>query len=747
MPSNRHLGATAEFNEAGYQQVLSTGSDAELTAFASRILESEELRVEEPQRFADFITSLRNSTIAVPFAAFKEKLVSLRDAVKDKVTFKSKEAEPKGPSQSQKSDEKPKELTGTKVAPKEPERNLPSKRQRKAVAAAKQMDRKSRKSNEKQKELSVTKVHTKKAQAATAASASPGMCPDGYEVNVKNLKGNSGVKSEHTDIPSCAQECCAREGCTSFETGNTTKYAGCYTYTGGDADLQWKEQDSSWISCIKTKQLCPCGYTQSTANIRKSNGKRTADALTPRSCAQQCDSRCGCNSFEVGTTTVAAGCWTYSGTLDIAFKPQVANWTTCMRNDAAPCTTTLAPITTTLPEEPLAGATTTSEPITTTASQEEPSFGGATTTLPLPTKEPPTGDTTTLPISEPLGETTTLPISESLGETTTLPMFEPLGETTTLPNSEPFADDSCANPIIYCGETVITDGVCNEDVFVKTPQVEFGINQHGTFGSEACPHGGLGFHSTSCGNGAGLGIVSSNGEPKFGKTWAGDFFIPGIPYEGWQVRVRNGTNIVVDMEGSLKDSSNHGEGSLSVSGGSVIYTLDHVGAAGEMEVKLIYTPHPSCTGISMIANITTKSQFDEDNIVYFARSIIPDQGQPWGEDFGTNQLVESESKGVNGAYSLVTAATSQAYSLVTAATTQGRTLSMLSCDSRSHAGIGGYGFLYDLPTLVAQSKDMVGKIYKVSLSLSPSLSFSLSLSLSIYIYIYIKYIIYNIIYI
>jgi len=50
----------------------------------------------------------------------------LRDAVKDKVTFKSKEAEPKEPapkepSQSQKSDEKPKELTGTKAAPEEPE--------------------------------------------------------------------------------------------------------------------------------------------------------------------------------------------------------------------------------------------------------------------------------------------------------------------------------------------------------------------------------------------------------------------------------------------------------------------------------------------------------------------------------------------------------------------------------------------------------------------------------------------------
>ena len=54
-----------------HQQVLSRGSDAELTAFASRILDSEELRVEESQHFADFSPSLRNSRIAMPFAAFE----------------------------------------------------------------------------------------------------------------------------------------------------------------------------------------------------------------------------------------------------------------------------------------------------------------------------------------------------------------------------------------------------------------------------------------------------------------------------------------------------------------------------------------------------------------------------------------------------------------------------------------------------------------------------------------------------
>jgi len=248
----------------------------------------------------------------------------------------------------------------------------------------------------------------------------------------------------------------------------------------------------------------------------------------------------------------------------------------------------------------------------------------------------------------------------------------------------------CATPTIYCGDVVITEGICEEDVFVQTPQIEFGVNQHGSFGTLVCPADSLGLHANACGNGAGLGIVSSNGEKEFGDEYSGDFFVPGVPYEGWQVRVRNGTGVVMDLEGSLKDSSIHGEGTLSVSGDTVFFNVVH----GGLNVTLSYKVHWNCTGISMHTMITPTVAFDPTYSLYFARSVVPDMGQPWGEDFGTDQVVESPNKGINGPYSVITASTKQ-----------GRSMSLLSCDPRAHAGIGGFGFMYDLPTYIGMSKE------------------------------------------
>jgi len=145
----------------------------------------------------------------------------------------------------------------------------------------------------------------------------------------------------------------------------------------------------------------------------------------------------------------------------------------------------------------------------------------------------------------------------------------------------------------------------------------------------------------------------------------------------------------MDMEGSLKDSSIHGEGTLSVSGGSVHFTVIH----GGLNVTLSYKPHWNCTGIQMHTMVTPTQAFDPTFSIYFARSVVPDMGQPWDEDFGTTQIVESPMKGQDGNYAVVTSKTKE-----------GRAMSLLSCDPRAHAGIGGFGFMYDLPTFIGMTQ-------------------------------------------
>jgi hypothetical protein len=87
-------------------------------------------------------------------------------------------------------------------------------------------------------------------------------CPAGYVFQPKNLQGKGGLKElegtdEINDTETCAQKCCGRENCTSFEVGTTTKYRGCWTYTDGQADVKFAQQLANWTSCTRTSAP-PC---------------------------------------------------------------------------------------------------------------------------------------------------------------------------------------------------------------------------------------------------------------------------------------------------------------------------------------------------------------------------------------------------------------------------------------------------------------------------------------------------------
>jgi hypothetical protein len=180
------------------------------------------------------------------------------------------------------------------------------------------------------------------------------LCPVGYNQTTKNLGGTSVDKSSATDVPSCASACDNRAGCTSFEVGPSTKYAGCYTYTGGAGNVQQSPQMADWVSCRRSEpapvpnvtvsrqefanELCPEGYTHSSMELKGPSADRTSSVTDILTCAATCDSRAGCTSFEVGATTPYAGCFTYTGGTANVVKTQVQKdaWNTCLRNEPAP---------------------------------------------------------------------------------------------------------------------------------------------------------------------------------------------------------------------------------------------------------------------------------------------------------------------------------------------------------------------------------------------------------------------------
>jgi len=302
------LGATAELSEAGYQHVMSAGSDADLTAFATRFLESETLSVEEANLPDDWVHYLRESIIGTTFTEFKSRMLTMLVGASQK-----------------------KEAHAARGWHKAWQKKAP---------AAKAWQKKEARTVPQKKEA-------RKLVAANETSAKRHTCPEGFTDSPKDLRGSSGMKTTAHDEVHCAETCCERQGCTSFEFGESTKYAGCWTYTGGDADLAFKDQASDWVSCVKNVDpaacaayACPHGFEFSTKNLQGSSGLKE-ETFDVKTCRDTCCEREGCTSFEVGPTTKYSGCWTYTdGAADIKFGDQLANWTSCVRKADDPASPT-----------------------------------------------------------------------------------------------------------------------------------------------------------------------------------------------------------------------------------------------------------------------------------------------------------------------------------------------------------------------------------------------------------------------
>jgi hypothetical protein len=209
------------------------------------------------------------------------------------------------------------------------------------------------------------------------------------------------------------------------------------------------------------------------------------------------------------------------------------------------------------------------------------------------------------------------------------------------------------------------------DVFLQGKYLEVGIGNLGYFGSDTTAPSGYHQHPDgSHGVGVGkLGFVSDYGMDGW---WVGipplmgDYFLPGIPYEGWELQVdtmrcqafNNGPGTKFKYAGGMPACSGSNI-SYTTSGSKVIGTWQ--GMVDSITVTQI-TSIDTNTLYFTVKVILTNTSYTPKNNIYYFRTIDPDNDETWpGGSFKTINTIKYQmpdstvvsATGITGAYTFM----------------------------------------------------------------------------------------------
>ncbi len=189
------------------------------------------------------------------------------------------------------------------------------------------------------------------------------------------------------------------------------------------------------------------------------------------------------------------------------------------------------------------------------------------------------------------------------------------------------------------------------DVFLQGRYVEVGIGSLGYFGSGGVPPTGYHGHCTSCLPANSLGFVADPGMD----GWAvgtppmmGDYFVPGSPFEGWELQVggkrcqgyNSGTSSAFVYGGGMSTCTGSNI-SYSTSGGVTVGVWE--GTIDSIRLTQITTLDTNSLYFTVKIILTNLSSAPKDSI-YYMRSVDADNDQTWpGGSFVTNNMVEYQS--------------------------------------------------------------------------------------------------------
>jgi len=182
---------------------------------------------------------------------------------------------------------------------------------------------------------------------------------------------------------------------------------------------------------------------------------------------------------------------------------------------------------------------------------------------------------------------------------------------------------------------------CKGDVFLKGKYIEVGIHNVGSFGTQYnAPYG-----FTSRGNKLGfIADYDKNGFTVGTPPYAGDYFVPGSPVEGWQLQWTNskGVKNLKVNEGLMKDCDILPD-TFEITSTSTTQSALWVGKSGEMMIRAVTQFDPETlyfTTSVELENIGSAPVKD----VYYVRTVDPDQEQPYYKLYHTYNYVKYQPK-------------------------------------------------------------------------------------------------------
>ncbi len=184
------------------------------------------------------------------------------------------------------------------------------------------------------------------------------------------------------------------------------------------------------------------------------------------------------------------------------------------------------------------------------------------------------------------------------------------------------------------------------DVYLRGQYMEVGIGKMGYYGTNASTVP-TGYHPK--GGGGGLGFVADpvmDGWAVGSPAYMGDYFLPGSPYEAWELDVNGKRGQSYDPTGFV-----YSGGMSTCTGSNISYTLSGsiVSSTWQGTVDSItVTQITSFDTNSLYFNvkiILTNTSYAPKNNIYYLRALDPDNDVAWpGGSFSTTNVIEHQVK-------------------------------------------------------------------------------------------------------
>ncbi len=190
---------------------------------------------------------------------------------------------------------------------------------------------------------------------------------------------------------------------------------------------------------------------------------------------------------------------------------------------------------------------------------------------------------------------------------------------------------------------------CN--VFLQGNYVEIGISPTGSYGTSVQAPGGYHTHGAYTGStynpcagtgvGMRLGFVADpamDGWTVGTPAYMGDYFLPGSPFEGWEIQVDTNRSQQFNTTGGGFTGSCTGS-NISYTAGPSSITSTWQGYYDSLQITQVTTLDTGALFFKMSVTLTNLSVLGVNNIYYF-RSLDPDNDESWtGGSFVTNNTI------------------------------------------------------------------------------------------------------------